>query len=179
MAELLKQPQLVICSVEFIAAREVFITPFIKQYSQAPRPSCIVGEPDLWNLNCLKILRLKSVQTLSTSERGTCSATWLQVRDILLDCRLCSPETRPIICIDECQVWNIFISGSPGFRNLNPLLSKCTSHSEIVKKDKLGLGRGLWVVRLPRGLQQLHLEMVGSCLWPKVTVKVKSTIWRS
>ena len=104
MAELLKQPQLVICSVEFIAAREVFITPFIKQYSQAPRPSCIVGEPDLWNLNCLKILRLKSAQTLSTSERGTCSATCLQVRDILLDCRLCSPETRPIICIDECQV---------------------------------------------------------------------------
>ena len=168
MAELLKQPQLVICSVEFIAAREVFITPFIKQYSQV-----------LWNLNWPKILRLKSLQILSTSERGTCSATWLQVRDILLDCRLCSPETRPIICIDECQVWNIFISGSPGFRNLNPLLSKCTSHSEIVKKDKLGLGRGLWVVRLPRGLQQLHLEMVGSCLWPKVTVKVKSTIWRS
>ena len=168
MAELLKQPQLVICSVEFIAAREVFITPFIKQYSQV-----------LWNLNCPKILRLKSLQILSTSERGTCSATWLQVRDILLDCRLCSPETRPIICIDECQVWNIFISGSPGFRNLNPLLSKCTSHSEIVKKDKLGIGRGLWVVRLPRGLQQLHLEMVGSCLWPKVTVKVKCTIRRS
>merc|ERR1719500_2546261 len=48
MAELQKQPQLVICSVEFLASREV--------------------------------------------------------KDILLDCNLSSPETRPIICIDECQV---------------------------------------------------------------------------
>ena len=65
--------------------------------------------------------------------------------------------TRPIICIDECQVWNTFISGSPGFRNLNPLLSKCTSHSEIVKNDKLGLGRGLWMVPC----------LLPTCCWDK------------
>ena len=29
------------------------------------------------------------------------------MKDILLDCSLSSPETRPIICIDECQVSNI------------------------------------------------------------------------
>ena len=34
--------------------------------------------------------------------RATCS----QVKDTLLDCPLSPPGTRPIICVDECQVWN-------------------------------------------------------------------------
>ena len=38
---------------------------------------------------------------------STSEDTWLQVKDILLDCSLSSPETRRIICIDECQVLNI------------------------------------------------------------------------
>ena len=84
MAELQKQPQLVICSVEFLASREVH-----------------------WKVlrSCGTWIALKHSKIVPISI--TSEDTWLQVKDILLDCNLSSPETRPIICIDECQVSNI------------------------------------------------------------------------
>jgi len=47
-----------------------------------------------------------------------CSAEFLsseETRNLLLDCRLCSPGRRPVICIDECQVLD-HLFGWTGFR---------------------------------------------------------------
>ena len=57
-----------------------------------------------WNF----LLRGRYIHTNCTNFIQLNAATWLQVKDILLDCALSSPGTRPIICIDECQVWKIF-----------------------------------------------------------------------
>ena len=66
------------------------------------------------------------IAPISSTSVDSFAATWLQVKDILLDCNLSSPGTRPIICIDECQVWNIFKKSEPrtlGIRALSILLS--------------------------------------------------------
>ena len=47
------------------------------------------------------MLRGRYIHTNCTNFIQLNAATWLQVKDILLDCALSSPGTRPIICIDE------------------------------------------------------------------------------
>ena len=52
--------------------------------------------------NIQKFMSTDADQNFIIYFRATCS----QVKDTLLDCPLSPPGTRPIICVDECQVWN-------------------------------------------------------------------------
>ena len=89
---------------------------------------------------------------LSTSA-DTFTAIYLQVKDVLLDFPLSPPGTRPIICIDECQVWII-------------KWTECTAQWR--QKPLSGHGWRLRLVWVQRCLQQFHLEMAVCSIQPKV-----------
>ena len=79
--EMKKKPQIVVCSAEFLALKEV-------------------RHPLIFR--CLGQVMMIKISA------GTFRAKCFQVKDTLLDCPLAPHGTRPIICVDECQVWTWF-----------------------------------------------------------------------